>query len=181
MLYNWPSNLCAWYFYLFFQVYLQSSALGFLLAQKHFTNPLVAVPSAVSVVCMAVGVFLALAQTYCFHFLQARVFRFLFLLGNLLVPILLMHANSPAAWWECSCSLLEEQADTCWRQGWLQGMKILSRALFLKKSICKPLFFSTHLTQHWSGSHNDKKYWYFNFFITIVDPTSDVLIHQACK
>lgn len=35
-------------------LYLQSSALGFLLAQKHFTNPLVAVPSAVSVVCMAV-------------------------------------------------------------------------------------------------------------------------------
>lgn len=34
----------------------QSSALGFLLAQKHFTNPLVAVPSAVSVVCMAVRV-----------------------------------------------------------------------------------------------------------------------------
>ncbi|KAG9133269.1 hypothetical protein Leryth_023519 [Lithospermum erythrorhizon] len=33
---------------------MQSSALGFLLAQKHFTNPLVAVPSAVSVVCMAV-------------------------------------------------------------------------------------------------------------------------------
>ncbi|XP_022755085.1 sodium/pyruvate cotransporter BASS2, chloroplastic-like isoform X3 [Durio zibethinus] len=32
-----------------------SSALGFLLAQKHFTNPLVAVPSAVSVVCMALG------------------------------------------------------------------------------------------------------------------------------
>lgn len=36
-------------------IYLQSSALGFLLAQKHFTNPLVAVPSAVSVVCMAVS------------------------------------------------------------------------------------------------------------------------------
>nr|AAC32250.1 putative Na+ dependent ileal bile acid transporter [Arabidopsis thaliana] len=34
---------------------MQSSALGFLLAQKHFTNPLVAVPSAVSVVCMAVS------------------------------------------------------------------------------------------------------------------------------
>ncbi|XP_021741610.1 sodium/pyruvate cotransporter BASS2, chloroplastic-like [Chenopodium quinoa] len=34
---------------------MQSSALGFLLAQKHFTNPLVAVPSAVSVVFMAVG------------------------------------------------------------------------------------------------------------------------------
>ncbi|XP_010249921.1 PREDICTED: sodium/pyruvate cotransporter BASS2, chloroplastic-like isoform X2 [Nelumbo nucifera] len=34
---------------------MQSSALGFLLAQKHFTNPLVAVPSAVSVVCMALG------------------------------------------------------------------------------------------------------------------------------
>ncbi|CAL9780488.1 unnamed protein product [Musa acuminata subsp. burmannicoides] len=33
---------------------MQSSALGFLLAQKHFTNPLVAVPSAVSVVFMAV-------------------------------------------------------------------------------------------------------------------------------
>jgi BASS family bile acid:Na+ symporter len=32
---------------------MQSSALGFLLAQKHFSNPLVAVPSAVSVVCMA--------------------------------------------------------------------------------------------------------------------------------
>ncbi|RDX68868.1 Sodium/pyruvate cotransporter BASS2, chloroplastic, partial [Mucuna pruriens] len=34
---------------------MQSSALGFFLAQKHFTNPLVAVPSAVSVVCMALG------------------------------------------------------------------------------------------------------------------------------
>lgn len=34
---------------------MQSSALGFLLAQKHFMNPLVAVPSAVSVVCMALG------------------------------------------------------------------------------------------------------------------------------
>ncbi|XVF34757.1 hypothetical protein REPUB_Repub18cG0086600 [Reevesia pubescens] len=34
---------------------MQSSALGFLLAQKHFTNPLVAVPSAVSFVCMALG------------------------------------------------------------------------------------------------------------------------------
>ncbi|KOM33088.1 hypothetical protein LR48_Vigan01g264400 [Vigna angularis] len=34
---------------------MQSSALGFLLAQKHFKNPLVAVPSAVSVVCMALG------------------------------------------------------------------------------------------------------------------------------
>ncbi|CAI5514666.1 unnamed protein product [Closterium sp. Naga37s-1] len=32
---------------------MQSSALGFLLAQKHFSNPLVAVPSAVSVVFMA--------------------------------------------------------------------------------------------------------------------------------
>jgi BASS family bile acid:Na+ symporter len=34
---------------------MQSSALGFLLAQKHFTNPLVAVPSAVCVVCLALG------------------------------------------------------------------------------------------------------------------------------
>ncbi|KAL8552626.1 hypothetical protein ACS0TY_001353 [Phlomoides rotata] len=34
---------------------MQSSALGFYLAQKHFTNPLVAVPSAVSVVFMALG------------------------------------------------------------------------------------------------------------------------------
>eukprot|EP00850_Spirogloea_muscicola_P020240 SM000210S06754 [mRNA] locus=s210:123908:127657:- [translate_table: standard] len=34
---------------------MQSSALGFLLAQKHFSNPLVAVPSAVSVVAMALG------------------------------------------------------------------------------------------------------------------------------
>ncbi|KAM0933391.1 putative Bile acid:sodium symporter/arsenical resistance protein Acr3 [Dioscorea sansibarensis] len=34
---------------------MQSSALGFLLAKRHFTNPLVAVPSAVSVVCMALG------------------------------------------------------------------------------------------------------------------------------
>ncbi|KAH9602524.1 hypothetical protein KSS87_015481 [Heliosperma pusillum] len=32
-----------------------TSPLGFLLAQKHFTNPLVAVPSAVSVVFMALG------------------------------------------------------------------------------------------------------------------------------
>ncbi|KAK9101852.1 hypothetical protein Sjap_019106 [Stephania japonica] len=34
---------------------MQSSVLGFLLAQKHFTKSLVAVPSAVSVVCMALG------------------------------------------------------------------------------------------------------------------------------
>eukprot|EP01025_Chloroclados_australasicus_P047934 TRINITY_DN5412_c0_g1_i4.p2 TRINITY_DN5412_c0_g1~~TRINITY_DN5412_c0_g1_i4.p2 ORF type:complete len:418 (-),score=54.13 TRINITY_DN5412_c0_g1_i4:576-1745(-) len=34
---------------------MQSAALGFVLAQKHFTDPLVAVPSAVSVVFMAVG------------------------------------------------------------------------------------------------------------------------------
>jgi len=34
---------------------MQSAALGFLLAQKHFADPLVAVPSAVSVVFMAVG------------------------------------------------------------------------------------------------------------------------------
>jgi hypothetical protein len=39
-------------------MHVQSSALGFLLAQKHFTNPLVAVPSAVSVVCMAVRLLL---------------------------------------------------------------------------------------------------------------------------
>ncbi|XP_020577987.1 probable sodium/metabolite cotransporter BASS2, chloroplastic isoform X1 [Phalaenopsis equestris] len=34
---------------------MQSSALGFRLAQKHFRNPLVAAPSAVSFVCMALG------------------------------------------------------------------------------------------------------------------------------
>jgi BASS family bile acid:Na+ symporter len=34
---------------------MQSAALGFLLAQKHFPDPMVAVPSAVSVVFMAVG------------------------------------------------------------------------------------------------------------------------------
>ncbi|XP_009403017.2 probable sodium/metabolite cotransporter BASS2, chloroplastic isoform X2 [Musa acuminata AAA Group] len=34
---------------------MQSSTLGFLLAQKHFTNPLVATPSAVSVVFMVLG------------------------------------------------------------------------------------------------------------------------------
>ena len=34
---------------------MQSAALGFLLAQTHFTDPLVAVPSAVSVVFMALG------------------------------------------------------------------------------------------------------------------------------
>ncbi|KAK9803645.1 hypothetical protein WJX72_007999 [[Myrmecia] bisecta] len=34
---------------------MQSAALGFLLAQKHFADPLVAVPAAVSVVCMALG------------------------------------------------------------------------------------------------------------------------------
>ncbi|XP_076904084.1 sodium/pyruvate cotransporter BASS2, chloroplastic-like [Bidens hawaiensis] len=34
---------------------MQLSSRVFLLAQKHFTNPLVAVPSAVSVVCMALG------------------------------------------------------------------------------------------------------------------------------
>lgn len=44
-----------WVNYVTRLVCAQSSALGFLLAQKHFTNPLVAVPSAVSVVCMAVG------------------------------------------------------------------------------------------------------------------------------
>jgi bile acid:Na+ symporter, BASS family len=34
---------------------MQSAALGFLLAQQHFADPLVAVPSAVSVVFMAMG------------------------------------------------------------------------------------------------------------------------------
>lgn len=34
---------------------MQSAALGFLLAQQHFADPLVAVPSAVSVVFMAIG------------------------------------------------------------------------------------------------------------------------------
>lgn len=34
---------------------MQSAALGFLLAQTHFPDPLVAVPSAVSVVFMALG------------------------------------------------------------------------------------------------------------------------------
>ena len=34
---------------------MQSAALGFLLAQTHFSDPLVAVPSAVSVVFMALG------------------------------------------------------------------------------------------------------------------------------
>lgn len=80
-----------------------------------------------------------------FSFSPSPRIRFLFLLGNLPFPILLMHTISLAAWWECSCSLLEEQADTCWRQGWLPGMmKILSRSLFLKKSICKPVFFFFH-------------------------------------
>lgn len=34
---------------------MQSAALGFMLAQQHFTDALVCVPSAVSVVCMALG------------------------------------------------------------------------------------------------------------------------------
>ncbi len=34
---------------------MQSAALGFLLAQTHFADPLVCVPSAVSVVFMALG------------------------------------------------------------------------------------------------------------------------------
>lgn len=34
---------------------MQSAALGFLLAQQHFADPLVCVPSAVSVVFMAMG------------------------------------------------------------------------------------------------------------------------------
>lgn len=34
---------------------MQSAALGFALARKHFADPLVAVPSAVSVVFMALG------------------------------------------------------------------------------------------------------------------------------
>jgi BASS family bile acid:Na+ symporter len=34
---------------------MQSAALGFLLAQTHFSDPLVCVPSAVSVVFMALG------------------------------------------------------------------------------------------------------------------------------
>ncbi|XP_027330103.1 sodium/pyruvate cotransporter BASS2, chloroplastic isoform X2 [Abrus precatorius] len=34
---------------------MQSSVLGLFLAQKHFSNPLVAVPCAVSVICMALG------------------------------------------------------------------------------------------------------------------------------
>ena len=45
-----PSNLK-----MFFFAGMQSAALGFLLAQKHFVDPMVAVPSAVSVVFMALG------------------------------------------------------------------------------------------------------------------------------
>ena len=118
--------------HLFFHLYLQSSALGFLLAQKHFTNPLVAVPSAVSVVCMAVSVFLPLAQTYYFeyfHSLQALGLVFLFM--NLLLTILLIQTFSFTAWWQWSCSLLEEQSNTCWWQGWLQGMRSLEPFFYL--------------------------------------------------
>ena len=34
---------------------MQSAALGFLLAQKHFADPMVSIPAAVSVVFMALG------------------------------------------------------------------------------------------------------------------------------
>jgi BASS family bile acid:Na+ symporter len=68
---------------------LQSSALGFLLAQKHFTNPLVAVPSAVSVVCMAVIVFLACTCSNLLFLFSANPCIRLFL------GILLIHTLSP--------------------------------------------------------------------------------------
>ncbi|WJX95713.1 Sodium/pyruvate cotransporter bass2, chloroplastic [Trifolium repens] len=42
MMYNMYSNI-------------HTGFVSILLAQKHFTNPLVAVPSAVSVVCMVLG------------------------------------------------------------------------------------------------------------------------------
>lgn len=60
---------------------LQSSALGFLLAQRHFTNPLVAVPSAVSVVCMAVRLLHS------------------FFLGDIFIFILILYSYLP------SCSI----------------------------------------------------------------------------
>ena len=81
--------------HLFFHLYLQSSALGFLLAQKHFTNPLVAVPSAVSVVCMAVSVFLPLAQTYYFeyfHSLHGGIAFYEFTVDNLIDSNILLYS-----------------------------------------------------------------------------------------
>lgn len=155
MLYNWPSNICASYFYLLFHFHLQSSALGFLLARKHFTNPLVAVPSAVSVVCMAVGVFLTLAQTYCFHFLQALAFVFFFL-GNLPLPILLIHSISPlqlggsalAVFWRNSPIPVDDKDDF---KEWKFFLGLCSWKNLLATG--KPFF---HTTQYQSGSHNKR-------------------------
>lgn len=84
-----------------FYVDLQSSALGFLLAQKHFTNPLVAVPSAVSVVCMAVG---PLAK----HIPQLEPLSLNFVVIYDILSLLF----SGAAGWKCSCSVLAKPANS---------------------------------------------------------------------
>lgn len=94
-----------------FYVDLQSSALGFLLAQKHFTNPLVAVPSAVSVVCMAVG---PLAK----HIPQLEPLSLNFVVIYDILSLLF----SGAAGWKCSCSVLEKPANSSWWQGRFQGI-----------------------------------------------------------
>lgn len=118
-------------------LWLQSSALGYLLARRHFTNPLVAVPSAVSVVCMAVWFHWqcpcnspALIDVYEWYLLP---FHFLLV-----------------AWWKCTGCVLEEQTDSCGRQGWLQGMKffVLSRLLFsVHSTLLVPL---SNVSEVWS-------------------------------
>ena len=82
----------------FIHLYLQSSALGFLLAQKHFTNPLVAVPSAVSVVCMAVGLLLHW-HSHEFSIQQYFLFRGLILTIFLSLSLLQLGGSALAVFW----------------------------------------------------------------------------------
>lgn len=106
-----------------FHFVFQSSALGFLLAQKHFTNPLVAVPSAVSVVCMAVRNRLA------YSLLLSSWASKSYLLGLLFqTPDIVSHLS--AARWKCACCLLEEQTSSDRWQGWLQRIGRLQHPIF---------------------------------------------------
>lgn len=86
----------------------QSSALGFLLAQKHFTNPLVAVPSAVSVVCMAVRL-----CTLLFSYTCSCATNLVYYTPNIILFDVRSSLPCFTAWWKCSSCVLEESTNSC--------------------------------------------------------------------
>lgn len=104
--------------------YLQSSALGFLLAQKHFTNPLVAVPSAVSVVCMAVRLFTLYLQSlkisHCLDFLLDQGTLLFLQLGGSALAVFWRNMPIPVddkddfKEWQTSASLVMYSRQNCY-------------------------------------------------------------------